>query len=375
MKRTVNVRKTLQRAIPRGVAAGAWHPARRLVLGSLLFFLVSLAAVFGYRLQGWTWLDSIYMVVITVFGIGYGEVHPPENAWQQSYTIGVIIFGYASMLYVVGGFIQMLIDGEVNHLLGVRRMTTKIERLHRHVIICGYGRMGRLLAERLKHRGMPLLIVDRDEARVQQAADAGHLVMQGNATEEELLLAAGVERASILATVLSDDVANLFITITSRQLNPKLQILARAEQPSTSTKLRAVGADQVILPAATGADRLAQMILRPSTEVMLRRAELPQALFDQLESLGLALDELQLHEGSRLCGKPLATLTSISSLTFLIVAVRKHDGRVIVHPPADTYLSEGDSVIIMGHQDDLTKLCAECALDRERVPAATMTVS
>ncbi len=365
MIESIILRSVLRRAIPRGVAAGAWHPARRLMFGGCVFILVFIIAVLGYRIQGWSWLDSLYMVVITIFGIGYGEVRPVETPLLKTYTIGVIVMGYASFFYVFGSFVQMVIDGEVNHLLGVRRMIRQIEELHNHVVICGYGRMGRLLAEKLASRGQQLLIIDLDETRIQQASDAGHLVLRGNATEDELLCAAGVERAAILATVLSDDVANLFITITARELNPKLRILARAEQPGNAAKFRAVGADQVILPAAAGADRLAQMILRPSAEALLRRADLPQAFFDHLETLGLVLGELQVHARSHLLNQPLAQLNQHKPLNFLVVALRKQNGHVVMRPDDDALMNLGDSVIVLGHEEDIANVSEAFSLDRD----------
>ncbi len=341
------------------------NPILRIIVGLAVTAAVVLAAVIGYMLNGWSWLDSLYMVVITISGVGYGEVHPISTAPLRWMTIGLIVLGYLAAIYTVGGFAQLVVDGEFRRVWGARRMQREIERLEQHVVICGFGRMGSKLAEALATRGKPLLVIDQDLARVESARSCGCLAIQGNATEEQVLRAAGVERASILTTVLSDDVANLFITITAHELNPKLEILARAEETSTIKKLRQVGASKVILPATIGADRLAQMILRPSAETLLQQAELPEGLNEDLAALGLRLDELEIQTGSPLIGGTIADLKIRGKTPFLIVAVRDTRGQVRLNPASSEALSKGDCVVILAHEGDIPHLCSRYALQSE----------
>jgi voltage-gated potassium channel len=343
---------------------------RRIIGGLIVTIGIVMAAVAGYMLNGWSWNDALYMVVITIFGVGYGETRPVDTLVERWLTIGLILCGYLAIIYTVGGFAQLLIDGELRRLLGLRRMQRDIEQLRNHVVICGFGRMGTKLAEELATRGRALIVVDENAQCVETARAYGCLAIQGNATEETTLRAAGVERASILTTVLSDDVANLFITITARDLNPDLQILARAEQTSTIKKLRQVGATHVILPAIIGADRLANMILRPSAESLLRRAELPSGMNEDLSSLGLRLDELEIQQGSSLIGDTVSTLLARSRNTFLIVALREASGNVILNPRPHQPLALGDCVVVLGHIDDISELCAQYRLQSELEPEA-----
>lgn len=339
---------------------------RRIGFGFAITLLVSFLGVVGYVLHGWPWLDSLYMVVITIFGVGYGEVHPVQSLSLRWLTIGIIVLGYAAAMYTVGGIAQLLINGELKALLGVRRMQQKIEALERHIIICGFGRMGSLLAQALGAKGRAIIVIDTNSEKIREARAAGFLALEGNATEEEVLKAAGVERARTLATVLSDDVANVFITITAHDLNTRLEILARAEQPSTTKKLRQVGAQHVILPTAIGADRLANMILKPSAETMLRQVALPEGLNDDLAAIGLRIDELEIKPNSPLVHGELSAIRIHGHrVGVLIVALRQANGHVLINPPPTTPLSAGDCVIVLAHEEDIPELCNKFSLHSE----------
>lgn len=344
---------------------GRISPVHRIFAGLLVTLFIVLAAVSGYVLHGWSWQDGLYMVVITISGVGYGEVLPVNTPYLRALTIALIVCGYVAAIYTVGGFAQLLIDGELRRILGVKRMQKEIDRTHHHVIICGFGRMGTKLAEALATHGKPLIVIDQSQARIDAARGLGYLALQGNATEEAILRAAGVERASILTTVLSDDVCNLFITITAHDLNPRLEILARAEQTSTIKKLRQVGAKNVILPASIGADLLANMILRPSAESLINQAELQEGLNHDLNSLGLKLDELEIQSGSQLIGGTVDQLKDIGDHRCLIVAVRSADGQVALHPDSDHLLRQGDCVVILAHEDDIAHFCDRYRLHSE----------
>ena len=170
-----------------------------MVTGVSLFLAVCVVAVFGYTAAGWDFSDSLYMVIITIFGVGYGEVQPVGSVGLRALTVAVIIVGYGAVIYTIGGFMQMLIDGELNYALGARRMTKDIEGLNHHTIICGVGRMGTILARELSTSGKPFVVVDSDERRIQEAEQQGYLVVSGDATEEHVLEEAGIRRAAVLA--------------------------------------------------------------------------------------------------------------------------------------------------------------------------------
>ncbi len=227
---------------------------------ALAFFVTTcLVATFGYVAAGWGWVDSIYMVTITIFGVGFGEVRPVEPVWLKLFTMGVILAGCSSLVFVIGGIVQMLTEGEIERLMGIRNRSREIESLSDHTIICGYGRIGQMLAAELQQLGKSLVVLDRSHDRVAEAIDDGFLAFEGDCTEDETLQHAGIFRASVLATVLPDDATNVFITLTARGMSEAIRIIARAESPFTESKLIRSGATHVVMPAAIGAIRVAQL--------------------------------------------------------------------------------------------------------------------
>ncbi|MEM9657998.1 MAG: potassium channel protein [Planctomycetota bacterium] len=337
------------------------HSLKRLASGLLFFLAVCVLATAGYMLYGWNPMDAAYMVIITVFGVGYGEVRPVDDPGLKVMTILLIISGYATAIYIVGGFVQMVTEGEINRALSQRRMTKGIERLEGHAIVCGYGRAGRILAHELATSGLSFVVVDQDDARLAEGEAQGQLVLHGNATEEEVLMAAGVTRARVLATVLPDDASNVFITLTAHDLNPSLEIIARGEHPSTEKKLLRSGATQVVLPHVIGGMKMAQLITRPSTEEMLAHAAGVGELQHELSHIGLKLDELPIVAGSPLDGQSVGDIELKGNRGFLIVGVRRSSGGVQVNPEGDCPLAEGDAVIILGHEGDLPQLAKRYA--------------
>ena len=176
---------------------------RRIAIGGAFFAVTCLTAVAGYMIAGWQLLDAIYMVVITVFGVGYGETKPLESPVLKVFTMGVIIAGCSSGIYVVGGFVQMVAEGEINRMMGTRRMSKGIERLRNHILICGFGRVGQMLAHDLATAGMSLVVIDSNEGRVLEAQRAGFLAVLGNASEEPTSNRQASDHGSVLATVLA----------------------------------------------------------------------------------------------------------------------------------------------------------------------------
>lgn len=190
----------------------------RILTGFVFFSATLVVAVVGYVGFGWSLLEAVYMVVITIFGVGYGEVKPLESPAQKIFTILVIVAGTTSAVYIVGGFVQMLTEGEINRALDARRKERSIASLHHHTIICGFDRMGKVLAQQLQEAEEPFAIIDPHFDP--NTANADYLICPGHPTDEALLAAAGIERARALVTVLPDDATNVFITLTARELNP-----------------------------------------------------------------------------------------------------------------------------------------------------------
>lgn len=355
---------------PRSLSA----PVRKVVTGLALFVSVCVVAVFGYVASGWKLDDSIYMVIITIFGVGYGEVQPVESPAERALTILVIIAGYGAVIYTVGGFMQMLIDGEINRALGARRMTKDIQQLSGHTILCGAGRVGAILARELAANGKPFVVVDADPARLAEARDRGYLVVGGDATEEHVLQQAGIDRAAVLATVLSEDATNVFVTITAREMNPDLTVIARGENPRTEKKLLGCGASKVVLPTAIGAKKLAQMIIRPSAENLLEQLTSGGDMDEDLGRIGLRFEELHVPPEGAITGKAIADIELRGNLGFLIVGVRTADGATTLHPPPSTTLAAGDTVIILGHGEEMPELAARFTAKRDKITYRGVTI-
>ncbi|WP_026073002.1 potassium channel family protein [Nodosilinea nodulosa] len=338
---------------------------RRILTGVVFFSLTVIAAVIGYMVAGWNFLDAIYMVVITIFGVGYGEVKPLTSPTLKVFTIVVIIAGALSVAYTVSGFVQMITEGEIHRALNLKRMTKEIESLEGHVIICGYGRIGQLVARKLKRDRESFIILDNDVERVTMAREQGYLIYQGNATDETDLESVGIHRAKSLATVLPNDAANVFITLTAREMNPSLMILARGEMPSTEKKLRLAGANHVVLPASISAMRMAHLISHPSAVDFLSQTDGHQGLNEFLAELDIQLNELGVGADSPLIGGTIGDIELKGQGTFITVALRRASGEVIIHPSRATYLALGDSIILMGHQGDMPTFAQQNAMKKE----------
>ena len=338
---------------------------RRVAWGAAFFGLTCAVGTAGYVAAGWSVIDAFYMVIITIFGVGYGEVRPVTSPELRSFTIAVIVGGYGAAIYAVGGFIQLLTEGEINRALGARRMTRQVSQLRDHTIVCGFGRIGRILAAELSRAGEDFVLIDVDAAKIREAEAAGYAALAGDASRDDVLVSAGIEHAKVLATVLPDDATNVFITLGASGLNRHLEIIARAEDPSSEAKLRRSGATSVVLPAAIGAERVAHLVTRPGAQRLLSEGGGVGDLQSQLGPMGLQFEELRLPGHSPLIGRTLDRIEVHGNRGFLIVGVRHSNGLLEANPTGDTLLAEGDTVIVLGHDDDLPELRRRYELKRE----------
>ena len=327
---------------------GIFSKLQRSLLYLLAVFIVS---TIGYLTFGWSLIDSVYMVVITMFGVGFGEVHPLITAWQKIFTMLVIVGGTSAMVFVIGEIIRFITEGEIVKVIGELRKSRQVEGLSQHAVICGYGRIGQILSHDLASAGFPFVVVDISDERLALAEASGYLFVKGSATEEETLIRAGAERAVFLATVLPQDTLNVFITLTARNLNRNLRIIARGEQPSTEKKLRQAGADEVVLPAAIGGSRIAHIITRPATMQLVQ--DQGGVLGEELRRLGVELDELKLHQHTYLIGKTVLDLHEMAEGNLLALAIQRADGNVLRSNLLQERLQAGDAVIVVARSGGL----------------------
>jgi voltage-gated potassium channel len=324
---------------------------RRVRMGAVVLAGVFVASVIGYRLAGRDWLDAVYMVVITIATVGYGE-GSALSPGEQVLTMAVIVLGISAAVFTLGGFIQMTMEGELERALRLGRTSRAIDKLSSHVILCGFGRMGQILAKELNAKKQDFLVIDGSSAMIAEAQNHGYLVLLGDATDEATLIAAGVERAKTLVTALPNDAANVFITLTARDLNRSLLIVARGEQQSTEKKLLQAGANRVVLPAAIGALRMAAMVTRPST------IELMELVSGQ-STLDVEVDEILIAEGSTLIGKSLGDSRLHRPGGLLLVAVKQAAGGMLFNPASELVFSAGDTLVVLGKVEDIDRFRRE----------------
>ena len=327
---------------------------RRVAHGFVLLAGVCGLSVAGYVLLGWDVSDAVYMVVITIFSVGYGEVRPVVGAVRWL-TVAVVVFGCSSLLYILGGFFQSIAEGELNRIFGSRKMKKSIEELSGHVIVCGLGSITSVMTDELQTAGATVVLVDKDPECVAGFVERGGHAIVGDATSDAVLMQAGVMRARGLATVLSDDALNVFITLTARNLNPALRIIARAEDPASDTKMIQAGADKVVLPSTLLGERAAQMIMRPAMVDFFADQDL-SGLEQELRTLGLEIEQFDVDGESSLIGRTVGELESSGAGGFLVIAVRRVGGELVRNPENRFRFAEEDSVLFMGHREDIPHL-------------------
>jgi voltage-gated potassium channel len=303
-------------------------------------------------IEDWNFLDSIYMTIITLSTVGYGEVRNIGPA-GRIFTIFLILFGVSIMAYIIGLVIEILVESEIRSIFGRRKLSKKIKSLKNHYIICGYGRIGRIICKELIRKSIPLLVIEKDE-QVRRILERDELLyLDADATEEEVLVEAGIEKAKGLVAVVSSDPQNVYISLTARGLNPLLYILSRAEDEATERKLIRAGANEVMLPYRLGGRRMAQAILRPTVSDFIE-----STIHDH--SFELNIEEIMVGKDSQLNGLTLVDSGIRQEMDIIIIGIKQKDGKMLFNPSSQTKIQTADILIAMGRNNDLEKLRKEC---------------
>jgi voltage-gated potassium channel len=315
----------------------------------LLVFSILAIGVGGYMaIEGWNLFDSLYMVTITLATVGFSEVHPLSFGGRM-FTI-ILIFVWACVgVYALGSVFRPIVEGEMRKVLGRRKLEKEIKTIKDHYIICGFGRMGGYISKELKGKSVPYIIIEKDEAAREKLEREHHLYLYGDATEDEMLTRAGVKDARGLVAVVASDADNVYITLTARELNPKLFIIARSTDESSERKLMQAGANKVISPYQMGAVRMVQAILRPAVVDFLEIAF-------HGKSMELQCEELTVKSNSSLAGRSLKEAEVRKNLGVIIVAVKEASGKMIFNPSPDARINSGDTLITLGEAKDLVRL-------------------
>ncbi|MHC5210460.1 MAG: potassium channel family protein [Planctomycetota bacterium] len=328
---------------------------------AVLLCLQLLATLAFMLVEGWSFMDALYMSVITLTTVGYEEVHPLSAGGRVivlvylAVGLGVFLFGIA----LIG---QFLVHIRLTDLRGRRKMEKTVRSLKNHLVVCGYGRMGTTLCQQLASSREKFVVIDKDADLIDAALEEGQLAIHGDATEDSVLRTAGIETARGLAAVLPSDADNLFIVVSARLLNPKLMVLSRASDERTAKKLEKAGADRVVSLYQAGGLKMAQMLTNPNLEDFM------QILTDQGRSLELA--EIIVPEAAGFCGKSVGE-TDFRKQGVLIVAHNKPGGRVIVPPQPDLTIDAGDTLFAFGAGESIEKMIRLCEPAAARTPSAS----
>ena len=319
--------------------------------GSVLLAAIATGTL-GYMLvEGWGLRDSLFMTIVTVATVGFGEVHPLTPA-GQIFTMVLIIASVGALGFSLGVFIDFVGEGRIGRLLEGRRMSRTIEELSGHQIVVGLGRVGSVVAESLADDQVPFVVVERNEEAFETARSRGWLAVRGDATEEPILLQAGVQRASSLITALAHDGANMFVTVTAKTLNPDLFVVTRSEHEASESALLKAGADRVITPNVIGGRRMANLVMHPFVSDYLD-------LVTHGHEVEFRLQDVELPAGSPLIGKSIREGMVRDRYGTYILAVRHPDGTVDTNPSMDTIMLSGSVLVVIGTPQQIEALSNE----------------
>ncbi|MEW6068172.1 MAG: potassium channel family protein [Nitrospirota bacterium] len=286
---------------------------RRLILSITLIILVLSFGTAGYMsIERWDLLDSLYMTVITIASVGYKEVHDLSSNGRL-FTVLLIIGGAGTVLYALNTGAKIIIEGELQEVFGRKRLEKKLRELKDHYIICGYGRMGKIISKELKAENKNIVVIEKKTDILEEKEDI--ILLQGDATKDEILKRVGIEKAKCLISVLSTDAENLFVVLSARELNPNLLIIARAGEEGSEQKLIRAGADRVVSPYHIGGLRIAHSVLKPAVVDFIEFAT-------KSGNIDLQMEELPVQEGSRLAGLSLDECGIGRDLGIIIVAIK-----------------------------------------------------
>lgn len=322
---------------------------RHLVRSLILTVCFLVVGTIGYVIiEDWDFLDAIYMTVITLTTVGYQEVHAVSDL-GKIYTIVLILSGVTCFLYVAGAVVQFMVEGRIRTILGRRSLEKKIGRLKNHYIICGYGRIGRVLCKRLQGKPIDVVVIEKDQSLVESLDQDKMLYVSGDASDEINLNKAGIKQAKGLIAVLGTDTDNVFLVLTARQQSPDLYIIARSSHSAAKSKLLAAGANKVESPYEMGAVSMAQRIIRPTVTSFLDLAFAHKRKDIQME-------EIPVSPSSELADVTLKDSGIRQQFNLIIIAIKKADDSMMFNPSFETQIKGGDTVIAVGEDQNLHKL-------------------
>ena len=325
----------------------------KIKIALIILLTIILIGTFGFHfIEGWSLVDSFYVCIATLSTVGYGDF-APETTAGKFFTIFIIIFGVGTMFYSLVLMAETFIEARVRNLLGRGKLEKIIKKMNNHYIICGGGRIGFLICRELMAGKMPCVVIDNNPDVIQKARDEGFICFKGDATQDKILIEAGIKRAKGIVCVLPSDAENLYVILTAKELNQNIYIMARSEEEESEHRLLRAGADRVMSPYTLGGVRMAMAILRPA---MLDFIEIST----RGQSLELRMEEVSVCKGSPFISQSLEDSGIRKRYGLIIVAVKKDSGKMIFNPMANYIIEEGDRLIAMGEDENVKQFAGSC---------------
>lgn len=324
-------------------------PVRHLKISMTVLLMLISAGSIGYMtIEKWRFLDAVYMTVITLGTVGFKEVHDLSDGGKV-FTMSLIVVGVSVLGYIVGSLAQIMFEGQIQRIMGRKRVEKKIDALKDHYIICGFGRIGSLICKEFKANKLQFVIVEKNIDTIEKLDEEDYLHMRGDATLDETLLKAGIKRAKGLISVVTSDTENVYITLTARGLNPDLYILARSGEEGSDIKLKRAGANKVVSPYIIGGSRMAQSVLRPNVVDFIEIAT-------GSEHMDLQMEEITIPHHSAFAGETLVSSGFRKEIGVIIVGIKKSHGKMVFNPHSQAKIEGGDTLIVLGEPQSIAKL-------------------
>ncbi|MHB8881758.1 MAG: potassium channel family protein [Thermodesulfovibrionales bacterium] len=321
----------------------------------LTLAVIILTGILGYAtLEGWSFLESLYMTVITLSSVGFMEVHPLSDSGRV-FTILMILCGSGVLIYGVSVITAFIVEGELTDVLRRKKMDTKIQALKDHYIVCGADQTGRYVIDELSKIQKDFIVIEKDPAKIRKLMQDNILCIEGDATHDAALRKAGIERARGFITALHSDAENIFVVITAKRLNPSLRVISKAVEEESEQKIRLVGADSVVMPNYIGGLRMVSELVRPSVvnflDIMLR-----------VKDRTIRVEEIDIRHGSAFTGKALEHTGILEREGVTIVALKdKNKDSYVFNPSRKTVLTEDHMIIAMGNIDRIREIAEMAA--------------
>jgi voltage-gated potassium channel len=339
--------KGLERRLERVIGFDILRRVKTVVNVFVLAVTLVLLGMAGYiYLEGLTPFDALYLTIITVATVGYGDL-VPHTFLGKVFSLFVVVFGGVVLAYGLSVLVSFLLEGEIKHALGVYRMKKEIMGKKGHIIVCGYGTIGRNVVTRLESQKVDFVVVETDPDKIRELREKNRWAIKGDATEEETLKEANIEKASGLISALSTDAENLIVSMTARDLNPNITIVSRVTRRTNIKRFIGAGVERVVLPEFVGGTKLADAILKPRVTEFLGGTGLKESLVE--------MDDMPVEEASPFCGKTLKDLRIPQTYNVILAAIER-DGELIIPPMAGDVVKRGDILFMVGKKDDLKRL-------------------